>query len=625
MKVKVWYNGYVDPVSKYANSRGEFLWDKMVPERGGLPTILSNPRGLHIWLGQPDRPFRVFNMTTDKSKIKYFLYARKSSESEDKQVQSIDDQIDRLTKLASERGLVIKEILRESHSAKTPTERPIFNKMLERIEAGEAGGILCWQVNRLARNPVDGGRLQWLLMQRVIQSIMTIDGERRPDDNAVLFSVETGVSTQFIVDHMKNVRRGLDSKLAKGILPCLAPFGYLNEPYERTIIPDPDRFDLVRKMWDIMLTGAYNPSKILSMATNEWGLRTRKTRRMGSKPLSLSLVYKIFTSKFYCGIIEYGGNEYPGQHVKIATFDEYDRVQVLLGRKGKPRPKRFNHAFTGIVHCGECGASIVAETKTKVIKGTGEVKSYTYYHCLRRRKYIACSQCGSITGEELEKQITDELSKYEIIPEFRNWALEVLNSLNDTEVKERAKVYQSQQTTLTETQKQLDRLTQMRYRDLIDDAEYARERDALKISITRLREKVQSTETRSDQWLEVTERAFDFATNARSAFTNGDVQTKKEIFMAFSQNQTLKDGKLSIQTTEWLQRIQDGYKPLYNDYQVSELDKKPLNKQQKAAYAALRTQWWRCRESNPGAGRIRLGVYARSLLQVPFCPVLLDR
>ena len=165
----------------------------------------------------------------------------------------------------------------------------------------------------------------------------------------------------------------------------------------------------------------------------------------------------------------------------------------------------------------------------------------------------------------------------------------------------------------------------MRYRDLIDDAEYARERDALKISITRLREKVQSTETRSDQWLEVTERAFDFATNARSAFTNGDVQTKKEIFMAFSQNQTLKDGKLSIQTTEWLQRIQDGYKPLYNDYQVSELDKKPLNKQQKAAYAALRTQWWRCRESNPGAGRIRLGVYARSLLQVPFCPVLLDR
>ena len=60
LRAKVWYDRGVDPVSKYANSREVSLWDKMVLERGGLPTILSNPRGLHIWLDQPDRPFRVF-------------------------------------------------------------------------------------------------------------------------------------------------------------------------------------------------------------------------------------------------------------------------------------------------------------------------------------------------------------------------------------------------------------------------------------------------------------------------------------------------------------------------------------------------------------------------------------
>src|SRR3972149_8840367 len=88
------------------------------------------------WLEQPDCPFRVFYMTNDKSKIKYFLYARKSSESEDRQVQSIDDQISRLKKLATELNLSVKEILIESHSAKTPNARPIFNSMLERIEKG---------------------------------------------------------------------------------------------------------------------------------------------------------------------------------------------------------------------------------------------------------------------------------------------------------------------------------------------------------------------------------------------------------------------------------------------------------------------------------------------------------
>src|SRR3989338_4656951 len=107
-------------------------------------------------------------MKQEANKIKYFLYARKSSESEDRQIQSIDDQINRLKKMAIDFNLNIKEILTESHSAKTPNMRPVFNKMLERIEKGEVDGILCWQVNRLSRNPVDSARVQWLLQQGII-------------------------------------------------------------------------------------------------------------------------------------------------------------------------------------------------------------------------------------------------------------------------------------------------------------------------------------------------------------------------------------------------------------------------------------------------------------------------
>ena len=166
-------------------------------------------------------------MNQNANKIEYFLYARKSSESEDRQIQSIDDQINRLKKLAYENGYSIKEILTESHSAKSPGKRPVFNKMLDRIERGEANGILCWQINRLSRNPIDSARIQWLLQQGVIQSIQTMDGERKPTDNAVLFSVESGVSNQFILDHRRNVCRGIESKLEKGWIPWLAGLGYL--------------------------------------------------------------------------------------------------------------------------------------------------------------------------------------------------------------------------------------------------------------------------------------------------------------------------------------------------------------------------------------------------------------
>ena len=68
-------------------------------------------------------------MQKEVSKIKYFLYARKSSESEDKQMASIDAQINELTRYAEERGLEILDVLSESKSAKAPG-RPIFTKMI---------------------------------------------------------------------------------------------------------------------------------------------------------------------------------------------------------------------------------------------------------------------------------------------------------------------------------------------------------------------------------------------------------------------------------------------------------------------------------------------------------------
>jgi len=96
--------------------------------------------------------------------ITFFLYARKSTDAEDKQVRSIEDQLAVLESLAKEEGLAIKEAFIEKQSAKQPG-RPIFNAMLARIEKGEADGIICWKLDRLARNPIDAARVQWFLQQ----------------------------------------------------------------------------------------------------------------------------------------------------------------------------------------------------------------------------------------------------------------------------------------------------------------------------------------------------------------------------------------------------------------------------------------------------------------------------
>ena len=190
----------------------------------------------------------------------------------------------------------------------------------------------------------------------------------------------------------------------------MAPLGYLNDKTEKTIIKDPDRFSLIRKMWDLMLTGNYTPPKILDIATAEWGFRTRtfKKKGYGGNPISRSGIYKVFTNIFYAGIIDYFGTQYPGKHEPMITLEEYDRVQMLLGREGKPRPKHHEFAFTGSIRCAECGCLYTAETKRKLIKSTGEIREYTYYHCTRRTRRINCTQRKVIREDNLELQIERE-------------------------------------------------------------------------------------------------------------------------------------------------------------------------------------------------------------------------
>ncbi len=538
----------------------------------------------------------------EQSKIKYFLYARKSSESEDRQVQSIDDQINRLKKFAQDLNLNIKKIYIEAKSAKKPNNRPIFEEMLQRIENNEAQGILCWQINRLSRNPIDSGKISWLLQQGVLKSIQTIDRQYLPEDNVLLFSVESGVANQFILDLSKNTKRGMISKLEKGWQTGVAPMGYLNDKENKIIIKDPERFNLIRKMWDLMLTGNYTPPKILNIANNEWGFRTRKSKRIGGNPLSRSGIYKIFTSLFYVGIIENNKVQYDGKHERMITFEEYDRVQMLLGRKGKPRPQHHEFAFTGSIRCGVCGCLYTAETKKKLIKRTGEIREHTYYHCTRRTTKIACNQRKNIKVDDLELYIEKEIEKYTILPEFLQWALEGLNKKNDTEIEDRTKVYEMQHKTLIGTQKELDELTKMRYRQLIDDETFIKVRNTLQGKISQLKENLRETETRAETWLELTEKTFSFATYARKAFITAKgkegLELKKEILLALGKTPIIQDEKLIIEANEWFVPIKNDYPALEKEYLRLEPTKMPMNEAQIEALASISARWLPREDSN---------------------------
>jgi site-specific DNA recombinase len=144
-------------------------------------------------------------------------------------VLSIESQISELRRLAEKQGLSAVEILTEARSAKAPG-RPVFNDMMQRIYRGEAQGVICWKLDRLARNPIDGGAVIWALKQHGIEIITPTQTFRQADDNTILMYIEFGMAQKYIDDLSRNVKRGLRTKAEKGWYPTSPPLGYRNNP-----------------------------------------------------------------------------------------------------------------------------------------------------------------------------------------------------------------------------------------------------------------------------------------------------------------------------------------------------------------------------------------------------------
>ena len=358
---------------------------------------------------------------------KYFLYARKSTDVEDKQVRSIEDQLAVLRAVAKEQELNIVEEFIEKQSAKMPG-RLVFNEMMERVEKGEAQGIICWKLDRLARNPVDSGRISWLLQQGVIQNIQTHDRSFLPTDNALMTSVEFGMATQYILDLKANTKRGLYAKAKRGDYPGNAPIGYLNDTRIKQVAVDKKKSKAVKRAFELYAEGNWRLEDAANFLA-ENGVKTK-----GGKPIKRDQASYLLSNPFYYGNFRYGGELYEGNHEPIIAKQLFDKVQAAL--KARSRPPKNSHnspqVLCGLIRCGTCGMGITAERKTKYQKN-GNIHHYTYYRCSRKNKAVKCSE-PPIREELLDTQLTALLEPYKMPPD---WTAE-LSKMADRDEREAA-------------------------------------------------------------------------------------------------------------------------------------------------------------------------------------------
>lgn len=346
-----------------------------------------------------------------ETELKYCLYARKSTESDERQVQSIDSQVKEMLQIAERENLEIVDIRRESKSAKDSGNRPIFKELLKDIAEEKFNAILTWAPDRLSRNAGDLGSLVDLMDEKKLMSIRTFGQTFSNSPNEKFLLMILCSQAKLENDNRGiNVKRGLRARCEKGLWPTCPPTGYFKEKqvdHKGQCLIDPDRGHVIRQMFEKVAYEKWSGRKLYNWLRFDLNFRTA----LGKKHLSLGNIYRLLENTFYYGPFEYprgSGNWYQGKHEPLITKELFDLVQDQMKNSQLVRRENIEFAFTKIMTCGLCGSGISATEKFKKLKNGG-YNRHIYYGCTKAKDKNCKS--GYISEEDLIKQLQKQIDK----------------------------------------------------------------------------------------------------------------------------------------------------------------------------------------------------------------------
>lgn len=404
----------------------------------------------------------------------YVIYARKSTESEDKQILSIDSQVAELERLAARHAVPIAEIL----------------------------------------------------------------------------------ATKFIDDLRQNVKRGNRARFERGWPNFPPPLGYMNDRLAKTIVRDPERFDPMRRMWDLLLMGSMSPKAIAMVANREWGFRTRVRAHQGGGPLSYSTLYDSFKNPYYMGIIRLSdGREYLGKHEPMVTKAEFEQAQRVLSIRSRPRASKHAFAFTGLMTCGHCGAAITAEQHFK-----GD-RRYVYYHCCRSKIERPCTE-QAVREESLVEQFAEILGSLRMPPAIHAEVLARMDALEADNTRMAASKRIELLAAIRDCEQQRDALLGVRVSLLISDEEFLRKR----ANLDQRKQELEGELRRLDELgiaakLARARQMTDLAQTAREAFLAGSDKERKALLHEVAQEMTLQNGRVRFRAVAPIEALRENRLP----------------------------------------------------------------
>ncbi len=525
-------------------------------------------------------------------KTKYFLYARKSTEDEERQVMSIEAQLAELADFAKRENLDIAERFIESKSAKKPG-REIFNEMIQKIyESKEPVGILAWHPDRLARNSIDGGQVIYLIDIGKIASLRfpTFWFEPTPQ-GLFMLQVAFGQSKYYSDNLSENVKRGIRQKLRRGEWPGLAPFGYVNNPKTRTIEPDQMKARVIKKAFEEYAQGRHTLES-LGQRLSFWGVVSRT-----GKPLCKATLQRMLTNKVYLGLIIHNSETYEGGFPSIVSGATFEKVQEVLKNRAKPRHSKKRHyfPFTGLLTCGECGAAITAQWA----RGNGG--TYRYYRCTKRLG--SCSQ-RYLREDLLVEQLKDKISKVALCEDWKEKMLAKVEMWEKENIQSPQSFAQNLEKDIKDTETKLDRLVNAFLDGSIEKETYLAKKDEFIKTKTDLNKRKSDFGRKGNNWIEPLKEWILAAHHAEKLASSNNFDEIKSFAEKIGTNRRLLDRKLIFDFVRPFDFVPK-YKGICERSPAAGGASEPTNCPQNSQCL----DWSGCGESNPGHKTPSLAYY----------------
>ncbi len=527
--------------------------------------------------------------------IDFASYNRKSSEQDERQALSIESQIEQNNKTRDSYGINLKDeyIITESKSAKKSGTRPEFNKMIKNIEKGNIQGLIVWHTDRLSRNAGDAGKLIDLMDEGKLKFILSKQQTFRdtPGDK-FFFSMLCSQAKMENDSKGENVKRGLVKKRKMGYLPGVAKIGYLNDHGEkgyRSTLVDKIRFPIIKKVFEMFLTGKYSVRELHRIATQKMGLTTFERKRMGGKPIKLSLFYKMLKDPFYAGFF-FGKDD----DENIVRWDvhksvprainekQHHTIIRMIRTKNNPRPSFYIDEFPykKFMKCGNCGGSVTAERKVQIIcdckkkfslknkdrcpycdKDIKSIKNkniliYTYYHCCRK-KDPTC-KAKSVKETNVDNQIIeDHIKNLAISSSLKDWFMDSIVRIEHKEEKTGKAVDNSWLDKLEKLQNESERLLDTRIKGYIDEEEFSDKKAKIQIQIDVIKVKLGIKKEEKIDMKEI-DKKFDILVEFEDIIKNGEFSEKLEALSTLGSNLTISEKKVITTRSLFYEYIEKG-------------------------------------------------------------------